>query len=136
MIGQKVTPQTDREMRDAYELVTRRDNNTCQRCLRDCGGVQRDHRQNRMPGNTVPSNIQCLGARCHAWKTAHPAEAVAEGWAMLRHTTLRPDEWPARRWVRNKFNTLTLSWVIYDDLGGFLVIDEREAFFRMRKGGA
>lgn len=136
MIGPKVAAQTDRDKREAYEIVTRRDNNSCQRCLRNCGAPQRDHRQGRMEGNTIPSAMQVLGAGCHKWRTEHPAEAVQEGWAMLRHTTLTPAEWPARRWVRNRFNTLTLSWVLYDDDGGFIVIDEREALFRMRKGGA
>jgi hypothetical protein len=89
-----------------------------------------------MTGNTIPSNLQILGAGCHHFKTEHPTEAIAEGWGMLRHTTLHPSEWPARRWVRNKFNTLTLSWVLYDDDGGFLVIDEREAQYRLHKGGA
>jgi hypothetical protein len=137
MIGPKVAEQTAREMRDAYELVTRRDNDMCQRCRRECGGIQRDHRQGRLPGNTVASNLQCLGAGCHAWKTANPFEAVEEGWAVLKHTTLTPAEWPARRWVKKAVhNTLTLSWVLYDNEGGFLVIDQDEADYRLRKGGA
>lgn len=135
VIQQRRPKLTARQEREAYELVTLRDRNTCQRCRRDCGPIARDHRQNRDPFNTVVSNLQLLGLGCHQWKTEHPDEALAEGWAVLRHTTLTAAEWPARRFMRNRLGLLVPVWVLYDDEGGVLEIDEREAFYRRRKGG-
>jgi hypothetical protein len=135
VIAPKVPEQTAREMRDAYELVTMRDNNSCQRCRRDCGQPQRDHRQNRMQGNTVASNLIVLGAGCHAWKTNHPDEAIADGWAVARFTMLAPGDWPARRWLPTEHGTMKLGWVLFDNQGGFTVIDDLEAAYRRRKGG-
>ncbi|MCA0217948.1 MAG: hypothetical protein LCH43_11410 [Actinobacteria bacterium] len=131
MTGRKVTA----EERAAYDLVTKRDDNRCVKCRRWCGRIERDHRQNRMPGNTVASNLQCLGEACHEWKTQHPTEALEQGWAVLRHTTLSPAEWPARRWLRTFWGTYRLAWVLYDDEGGWVEIDDVEAAFRRRKGG-
>jgi hypothetical protein len=135
MIAPKVAKLTARQEHEAYELATLRDLDTCQRCRRDCGPIARDHRQNRMAGNTVASNLQCLGLLCHTWKTEHPEEALAEGWAVPRHTTLSPAEWPARRWVKTGYGTLRLSWVLYDDQGEWFEIDQREADYRRHKGG-
>lgn len=120
----------------AYERATQRDGGRCQRCLRDCGPIARDHRQNRELGNTVASNLQLLGLRCHQWKTEHPKDANAEGWGVPRNIgDLAPADIPARRWFRTWLNTHRLGWVLYDDLGGFTEIDEREAAFRREKAG-
>lgn len=127
---------TRSEETTAYELVTLRDLDTCQRCRRNCGwGVtSRDHRKDRSVGGlTVVSNLQVLGGTgttgCHGWKCAHPRDAVFEGWAVPSWAD--PHEWPARRWVSDEFGRLRLAWVLYDDLGGFREISEREARERM-----
>lgn len=126
MIGPKVSKPTPAEERDAYELVTHRDANTCQRCRRNCGPIARDHRRNRGQGGyTVPSNLQLLGLECHTWKTEHPADAVADGWAVPAWA--RWAEWPARRWVRHDLGYLELVWVLYDDAGSWEVITDDEA---------
>lgn len=139
MIAQRRTKLTAAQERLAYAIATERDSidgfEVCQRCLRDCGGVHRDHRQNRDDFNTVPSNLQLLGAGCHNWKTEHPTDAILDGWAVPRHTTLTPAEWPARRRIRTRFGTTRLAWVLYDDHGGYLEIDDTEARYRMFKGG-
>lgn len=132
--------------RAAYDLAARRDGasgdekreGTCQRCQR-FGTVQMDHRQNRQAGNTVPSNLQALCPTCHAWKTEHPDDAVAEGWAVLRHTTLTPAEWPARRWMESRFGTMHLGWVLYFDAPEhgrmWLEIADIEAHYRRKAAG-
>lgn len=139
MIAQRRTKLTAAQERRAYSIATARDSidgvEVCQRCLRGCGAVHRDHRQNRDAFNTVPSNLQLLGAGCHKWKTENPSDAILDGWAVPRHTTLTPAEWPARRQLRTRFGTVRTAWVLYDDEGGFIEIDEREARFRMFKGG-
>lgn len=136
MIPPKTVKPSHREELDAYELATLRDGNICQRCLRDCGPVARDHRQNRMPGNTVASNLQLLGLGCHQWKTEHPKLAVAEGWGVPRFIgELAPADIPARRYIRTPFGTLRLAWVLYGDDGTVTEIDEREATYRRRKAG-
>lgn len=129
MITPKLERPSKKDDSEAYNLATARDENTCQRCLRDCGPIARDHRQNRMPGNTIASNLQALGLRCHVWKTEHPADALAEGWAVPRWAN--PHEWPARRWVPTSRGTVLAAWVIYDDAGGWVEIPETEAFQRM-----
>ncbi len=115
MISPKRPKLTARQERDAYAAATARDDDTCQRCQRYCGPVQRDHRQGRDAYNTVVSNLQCLGMACHQWKTEHPVQAVLDGWAVPRHTTLTPAEWPARRRIRTQFGTVRLGWVLYFD---------------------
>jgi hypothetical protein len=135
VIEPKVTPTTAADEKRAYQVATIRDDDTSQRCLRNCGPTARDHRQNREPGNTVPSNLQVLGLRCHQWKTEHPKAAVAAGWSVPRHTALEPREWPARRWLPAPFGMVRLAWVLLDDSGGWIEIDEVEATFRRRKGG-
>lgn len=133
MIGPQTPRQSRTEERDAYDVVTLRDKGTCQRCRRPGRLVERDHRQNRDGRNTVPSNLQLLcgplspGGGCHLWKTEHPREAVAEGWAVPRHTLLTPAEWPARRWLSTETGTLSLRWVLYDDVGGWEPISDVEA---------
>lgn len=133
MISPKVATPTSAEEADAYEVATNRDANTCQRCLRDCGPVARDHRKNRSQplGWTLPSNLQCLGLGCHQWKTEHPEQAVAEGWALPGYPRAVPREWPARRWLKTERGTLRKSWVLYDDEGGWAEIDDIEARRRM-----
>lgn len=125
----KTPKPTPREKELAYELATERDNDTCQRCLRDCGPIARDHRQNRQPGNTTTANLQLLGLRCHQWKTEHPREAIREGWAVPSYAD--PKEWPARRWFKGDYGIVTLGWVLYRDDGKFLEITDEEAQRRM-----
>ena len=102
MIAPKVAKPTPAEEREAYRLVTIRDNDTCQRCLRNCGPSNRDHRQDRsVGGRTSVVNLQILGGSgttgCHGWKTANPRDAQAEGWAVPGWAD--PHEYPARRWL-------------------------------------
>lgn len=126
MIKPKVPKPSKADESDAYELATLRDNDTCQRCKRDCGPTARDHRVNRSQGGrTVVSNLQVLGLGCHKWATEHPADALADGWAAPGHAD--PLAWPARRWIRMKLGILNLSWGQYDDAGGFKVIPDAEA---------
>ena len=108
MIGPKRVKLTAREERDAYALATGRDQGTCVRCG-SRGPTERDHRQNRNGFNTVVSNLQLLGGPfgcgCHLWKTQHPHEALALGFAVPSYT--RPELWPAWR--------LNDGWVVYFD---------------------
>lgn len=127
MIGPKAPKPSKADERDAYELVTMRDANTCQRCKSDCGPVARDHRQNRQSGNTVLSNLQCLGLACHIWKTENPRQAIAEGWGVSRYRV--PAEYPAARWFRGE-----LGWCLYADDGDILRITADEARKRMGIG--
>ena len=129
VIGPKAAKPSRADEQTAYEIATLRDLNTCQRCRRDCGPIARDHRQNRMVGNTVASNLQCLGLRCHQWKTEHPKDALAEGWAVPRYAD--PREWPARRWFKTEIGTLRLGWALLHDSGGVEEISEAEALERM-----
>ena len=108
MTGQRRTKLTPAQERNAYNVVTQRDEGRCVRCGKT-GPVERDHRQNRDAFNTVPSNLQCLGGAfgcgCHQWKSEHPQLAVLEGFAVPRWA--RPDVWPAYRFG--------VGWVIYFD---------------------
>lgn len=133
MISPKAVKPTTAEEADAYEIATNRDADTCQRCLRHCGPVARDHRKNRGQegGWTVASNLQCLGLGCHTWKTEHPEQAVTDGWAVPGYRMAVPREWPAARWVRTERGTLRKGWVLYDDAGGWVEITETEARERM-----
>lgn len=133
MIVPKVQRPTARQEREAYEIATFRDDDTCQRCLRNCGPTARDHRQNRQSGNTVASNLQVLGLRCHTWKTEHPRAAVTEGWAVPSWAS--PAGWPARRWVPQGA-VMRCVWVLYDDDGDWVQISDREAERRMEGGTA
>lgn len=138
MIPPKTVKATPAEERASYALAAKRDDSQCQRC-RKFGSVQMDHRQNRMPGNTVPSNLQALCMPCHKWKTEHPHDAILEGWAVPRHTTLTPAEWPARRWVESRFGTVRLAWVLYFDEPEhgrmWLEIADIEARYRRKAAG-
>lgn len=134
MILPKTAKPSKADEEDAYEAATLRDNNTCQRCRRDCGPVARDHRQNRQPGNTILVNLQCLGLRCHIWKTEHARDALTEGWAVPSWAD--PAEWPARRYTRDTFGVSRISWVLYLDAPGpdgllWTVITAEEALRRM-----
>lgn len=128
MIGQRPVKLTPKQEKDAYRIVTERDGDRCQRCGR-FGRVERDHRQGRNAYNTVPSNLQCLGAAiggcgCHKWITEHPEDAIAEGFTVPRWA--RPELWPAYRFG--------VGWVIYDDDGGWREISQATADFIMNGG--
>ena len=111
-IGPKQARPSRAEERAAYEAVTERDGGKCVRCGY-YGNTERDHRQNRDPFNTVVSNLQLLGGDfgcgCHRWKTEHPREAIADGFAVPRWVEVsRIGFWPAWR-------VDVGSWVIYFD---------------------
>jgi hypothetical protein len=129
VIGPKTAKPTAAEEKQAYAIAAGRDDLTCQRCLGWCGAPQQDHRQNRQPGNTVPSNLQTLGLVCHQWKTEHPADALADGWAVPRWAD--PRQWPARRWFRTVYGTVRKGWCLYNNAGDVLEITEEEARQRM-----
>lgn len=133
MIGPKTVKPSKAQEADAYELATLRDNDTCQRCRRNCGPSARDHRQNRQPGNTVVSNLQVLGLRCHIWKTEHPREAIEQGWGVPSWAS--PAEWPASRWFPTELGTRRLGWCKYDDAGNVTEIPESEALELMIGAG-
>lgn len=133
-IRPKVAKPSKADERDAYELVTLRDNDTCQRCRRNCGGgvTSRHHRKNRSAGGlTVVSNLVVLGGTgttgCHGEVTEHPEDAVRDGWAVPGWPRAEWREWPAARWVRHPVGYLELVWVLYDDEGEWTVIDEWSA---------
>ena len=135
MIAPKVAGPTPREEWEAYEIATHRDADTCQKCRR-AKGTNRDHRKNRSQGGlTFASNLQLLCGTgttgCHGWVTANPEDAVTDGWAVPGWPKADWREWPARRWVRHGHGYLELRWVLYDDIGGFEVIDEWQARGRM-----
>jgi hypothetical protein len=139
VIKPKVPKPTKGDEADAYELATLRDKDTCQRCRRNCGPSNRDHRVNRSQGGqTVVSNLQILGGTgttgCHGWATSHPADAIAEGWAAPGYAD--PLVWPARRWLNGMHGVLHLSWVQYDDAGTFKTVTEAEAFALMYGDGS
>jgi HNH endonuclease len=118
MIVPKVPGPTKKEQREAYRTATTRDRNTCQRCLRNCGPIQRDHRKNRSQGGqTVVENLQLLGRKCHEWKTGHPTDANAEGWGVPSWAD--PAMWPAARWFKGEHNIMSRGWVLYDREGNF-----------------
>jgi len=137
----ETTPKPSKaEETDAYELATLRDNDTCQKCRRNCGwgATSRDHRKDRSVGGlTVVSNLQILGGTgttgCHGWKSSHPKEAVAEGWAVPGYGD--PAEWPARRWMRDVYGVLHLAWVLYGNDGSVTEIPESDARRRMTAMG-
>ncbi|ANJ26794.1 HNH endonuclease [Agromyces aureus] len=136
MIGPKVAKPTAAAERDAYEIATLRDADTCQRCRRYCGPTARDHRKNRSQGGqTVASNLCVLGLGCHMWKTENPEDAVDDGWAVPGWPRADWRQWPARRWVKHPLGYLDLVWVLLDDVGGWEVIDETDARERMRQMG-
>jgi hypothetical protein len=83
----------------------------------------------------VLSNLQLLGLACHTFKTEHPSEAVADGWAIPGWPAADPHEWPGRRWLRTAYGTRRLAWVLYDDDGGVTEITEEEARERMTAMG-
>lgn len=133
MIGPKHSKSSKADEAYAYELATLRDKDTCQRCHR-AQGTNRDHRKNRSQGGlTVASNLQLLCGTgttgCHGWATAHPADAVAEGWAVPGWAD--PAEWPARRYRRTAWGVLRPAWVIYRNDGTWVEIPEGDAHERM-----
>lgn len=111
MIGPKQSKPTAAEEREAYDTATSRDEGRCTRCGRS-GDMHRDHRQNRMAGNTVVSNLALLcapnliDAGCHLWKTENPGQAIEDGYAVPRWG--RPEAWPARRHDAR-------GWILYLD---------------------
>ena len=135
MIGPKVAVPSKAAERDAYELVTLRDADTCQRCRRNCGwGVtSRHHRKNRsVGGRTEVANLTVLGGTgttgCHGWVTEHPRDALEAGWTVPGWAD--PEEFPAARWVPTMRGTLRPAWVLYDREGGWVEISEEEATAR------
>lgn len=141
MIAQRRTKLTAAQERRAYKVAATRDGVTddrlgwCVMCRR-FRIVQMDHRQNRDPFNTAPSNLQALCVDDHKWKTEHPREAADAGLTVPRNIgDLTPADVPARRWIGGRFGTMRLAWVLYGDDGSVLEIDEREAWFRRRKAG-
>jgi hypothetical protein len=133
MIGPKVDRPSKADETAAYALVTERDGNTCQRCLRG-GGVNRDHRLNRSQGGlTAASNLQLLCGSgttgCHGWATTHPREALHDGWRVPMGQT--PADWPARRWFRTDVGTVRVGWALLDDEGGVREIGADVALARM-----
>jgi len=131
MIGQRTARPTAAEERDAYEVATLRDADTCQRCRRDCGPTARDHRKGRgVGGLTIVANLQVLGLGCHTWKTEHPKDALEAGWTVPGWA--EPEEYPAARWVPTKRNTLELVPVLYRNDGTWDRITEEEAARRRR----
>ena len=138
VIGPKVAKPSKADERDAYELVTLRDKDTCQRCRHDCGPSNRDHRQNRSQcGRTIVCNLQILGGTgttgCHGWATANPTLAVQEGWACPGWAD--PATWPARRWLPGPRGPMRLSWVLYDNAGGWQELTDAQAKAAMSGDG-
>jgi hypothetical protein len=136
VIGPKVPAPTAAEERRAYAIVTERDSELCQRCLR-ARGDNRDHRLNRSQGGlTAPSNLQLLCGSgttgCHGWRTENLRAALEDGWRVPAGQD--PREWPARRWLRTEHATLRGAWVLYDDEGGWREISAAEARRRMEGG--
>lgn len=130
MIVPKKPKPTATEEKRAYKIVTARDDDTCQRCLRNCGPIARDHRRNRSQGGlTTPANLHLLGLQCHVWATEHPTDAVAEGWAVPGFAD--PLVWPGRRYRRGDYGIVHLSWCLYDNKGGVHWISDEEALRRM-----
>lgn len=126
MIAPKTAKPTPKQETEAYLICIDRDDNTCQKCLRNCGAVQRDHRKNRSQGGlTLASNLQCLGAGCHQWKTEHPKAAVAQGWAVPGSKD--PARWPARRYLKSHSGMVRLAWVLYTDDGDYNEISDDRA---------
>lgn len=129
MIGPKDVPATSKEERAAYRAVTIRDDGKCQRCLRDCGPVQRDHRKNRSQGGrTDLINLVLLGMNCHIWKTEHPAAAVTEGFAVPGWAN--PAQFPARRWLPTPHGTYRAAWVLLKLDGTWVEVTEQDAAHR------
>lgn len=123
MITPKTPKQTHADEVDARELVNLRDGGVCVKCGRvdPLFGVNFDHRKNRSQGGLwSASNGQLMCGSgtvgCHGWATQHPAEAVAEGWAVPSWAD--PLVWPARRWLKSSFGTVRLAWVLYRNTPG------------------
>lgn len=140
-VSQRRPKLTPKQEKTAYETVARRDGvepdrrGWCVMC-RMFRVVQMDHRQNRDPHNTVPSNLQALCVEDHKWKTEYRKDAIDAGLAVPRNIgDLTPADIPARRWIGGRFGTMRLAWVLYDDEGGWLEITDVEAQYRRRKAG-
>jgi hypothetical protein len=128
MIEPKTAKPSAAAEKRAYAIATERDENRCVKC-RHWRDVQRDHRQNRMPGNTLVCNLQLLCAGCHRWKTENPQDAKDQGYSVPRWAD--PREWPATRYLPSNVGTLRRAWVLYDNHGNWVEIDEAEALRRM-----
>lgn len=136
MIGPKVDQPSAADERRAYAVVTDRDDELCQRCLR-ARGDNRDHRLNRSQGGrTVPSNLQLLCGSgttgCHGIVTHDLADALREGWRVPSWGD--PREWPAARYFRTDSGTVRLGWCLYTDDGRVIKISADEARRRMEGG--
>lgn len=131
MILPKTDKPSEKQEREAYALATDRDKDSCVKCG-NREWIERDHRQNRKAGNTVVENLQCLCHSCHVWKTEHPLDARAQGFALK--STDDPLTFPARRLFRTDMGRLLLIWVVYLPAGNdpmFYEISEDEARKRM-----
>ena len=131
-ITPKMAALTARDEREAYELATLRDCETCVRCRRH-GEVQRDHRRNRSQGGrTVVENLQCMCNHCHVWKSEHPKEAVELGWAVPGWA--EPGDWPARRMFLSDNGARILGWCFYLPNGRVQEISAETAARRLAGG--
>lgn len=134
MLEQKLPRLSKADEREAYVVVTRRDAGLCVKCLRG-DVIHRDHRKNRSQGGlTTPANLQLLCLWDHKYLTEHPAEAVAEGWAVPGFA--QPELWPARRWRKGWGGIVGLQWCLYDNQGGVYWITDDEATRRMNRSVA
>lgn len=113
----------------AYDTAMQRDAMTCQRCHRG-QPVTRHHRKNRSQGGkTTPANLLLLCGTgttgCHGYVTDHPREAWREGVSVP--SWARPEDWPHRRWIPDRYGVHRPVWVVYDNDGGWLQISELAA---------
>lgn len=96
----------------ANPILLTRCQGRCDRCGQPLNGqVERHHRQPRVVGGDRLSQILMLHPWCHRYITEHPAEAIANGWAVSRH---HPD--PAEVPVRLSAGG-GLLWLLDDDGG-------------------
>lgn len=140
MIGPKQEKQLSAAAeRRGRNIVKKRDRGVCVKCRRvdPVWGVNHDHRLNRSQGGDwSPANGQLLCGSgttgCHGWVTTNPEVACAEGWAVPGWAD--PATYPGRRWVRTRFGTLVLVWVLYRDDGTWAQITDSDARRRIEEG--
>ncbi len=121
----------------ARKIVAARDEDTCVRCRRG-GPANWDHRLNRSQGGYwSPECGQLLCGSgttgCHGWRTSHPKEAAAEGWAVPGWGD--PLTYPARRYIHDPgMNLYTPIWVLYTAEGSWVQISDADAARRISEG--
>jgi len=135
MIAAKRTPQSEREKKEAYELVTLRDAE-CVRCRR--GVPNRHHRQGRDPFNSTPANLILLCGSgttgCHGWAHSHPVEARQHG--IIVPSWADPAEVPILLWRKVDGIIMRRAWALLPHDGSDPVwIGPREAGERMERIG-